>query len=323
MQNSPVFKMESVWMSSVYPFSKARLEFGDAVFGDAIYVVGGIDDEMRVLDTIDCYYPLSGEVVNLAKLPSAIHHPAVAIVGNTIYIAGGFKISGDPSDKDFKRHLTESSDFWSFTVPGGPLVAKSPLPEAKAAFSLVHHDGFLYAIGGQNGKFGNCKTVHKYDLVNNAWYEVSELVYPRNHLTAFSNGSHIYAVGGRYYENIDAPRIRDIVVRNYNTVEVYEASLNSWRLLDARMPEGKSGHAGVIVDNRFIIIYGGEVFAESLSGTYIFDTDSYTWVTGPTLNVARHGFGHGVVVDGKIYAVGGSSRYAFGPTKTAEVLRLL
>lgn len=308
---------EIKWQMDSYFLLSGRAEYDNVTIGDKIYFIGGINDVGDPIDTIDCYDTTSGEVYTVAKLPQPIHHPAAEIIDNIIYIAGGFIFS--PGDN--KLQLKESSYFTAFDVRNGQISEKASLPEAKAAMALIHHCGYLYAVGGQDGSFRNYRTVHKYDLKSDQWEKIADLIYPRNHLTTYSDGKYIYAVGGRYYDG--APKeIKDIIVKNYDSVEIYNPVVNSWRLLEERMPLGKSSHAGAIINDRFIIIYGGEVFSKVLRDTYLFDIKSKRWLLGPFLNIPRHGLGRGAIVGGKIYAIGGADKYGFGITKTSEILAI-
>lgn len=303
------------WLGEPYFLLSARAEYDSVVMGDRIYFIGGIDDVGNPINTIDCYNATSGKIHIAAKLPWPIHHPAVEIADNVIYIAGGFIFSSG----DDKLQLKESAHLIAFDTRSGKILEKTPLPEAKAAMALIHHNGYLYAIGGQDGKFRNYRTVYRYNLKTDQWEKTADLIYPRNHLTAYSDGKYIYATGGRYYDG--APKeIKDIVVKNYDSVEKYDSVTDSWQLIKERMPSGKSSHAGAIIDNRFIIVYGGEVFSKALRETYLFDIKSEKWLIGPLLNIPRHGLGRGAMIGDKIYAIGGADRYGFGATRTTDVL---
>lgn len=305
------------WQMDTYFLSSGRAEYDNVTIGDKIYFIGGIDDIGNPIDTIDCYDTTINEINTVVKLPRPIHHPAVEIVDNIIYIVGGFTFA--PGDN--KLRLKESARLTVFDTRSGEISEKASLPETKAAMTLIHHCGYLYAIGGQDGTFHNYRTVHRYDLKSDQWEKIADLIYPRNHLTAFSDGKYIYAVGGRYYNGVSI-EIKDIVVKNYDSVEIYDPVINSWRLLPERMPLGKSSHAGAIINNRFIIIYGGEVFPKVLKDTYLFDIKSKRWILGPSLNIPRHGLGSGAIIGDKIYAIGGADKYGFGITKTSEILTI-
>ena len=187
------------WQEESYFLPSGRAEYDNVVMDDRIYFIGGIDDIGNPIDTIDCYNAVSGEVHIAAKLPWPIHHQAAEIMDSIIYVAGGFIFSSG----DDKLQLKESSCLITFDTRSGKISKKTPLPEAKAAMTLIHHNGCLYAIGGQDGKFRNYQTVYRYNLKTDQWEKRADLVYPRNHLTAYSDGKYIYAVGGRYYDGMN------------------------------------------------------------------------------------------------------------------------
>ena len=307
-QEMPAWK----WNVESHRLPAGQLEFGSAAVDGKIYLIGGMDNEARPIDRIDRFDPENGILQTLANLPFALHHPAVAALGETIYIAGGFSFA--PGDD--KRQLEEEVRAFAFNARTGILREVASLPEPKSAFELVAHNGFLYAIGGQDGNFRSMNTVERYDPERNMWEPVAPLVFPGNHLTAFSDGSRIFALGGRVYQNTP----HEIVVRNYDAIQIYDPETNQWRLSPIKMPRGKSGHAGVMISNRFIIVYGGEEYATAVGETHIFDTATNSWQNGPTLNIPRHGLGDGIFFNGKVYAIAGSPRYGLGATDTVETL---
>lgn len=306
---------ETAWQITPHRLpAGGRLEFGSAVVDGRVYLIGGIDAAGNPLNTVDRYDPATGKTETLLELPFALHHASVAAAGTVIYIVGGFAFPDGAERTTFNA----SNRVFSFDTRNGVFGELASLPEAKAAAGIVHRNGKLYLAGGQDGKFRSQRTAYRYDIAQDAWEPIGSLNYPRNHFPALSGGGYIYAIGGRRY----AQAKPEMVVENYLSVEAYDPETNAWRFIQTKMPTGKSGNAGVIVDNRFILVYGGEEYARALRETYILDLATLLWAEGPPLKMPRHGFGEGILIENTLYAIGGSPNYGLDATDTIETLEV-
>jgi len=130
-----------------------RSEFGMALLGNRVYLIGGQDGSDDELDTLIQAPIHHGAEIDAfssnGSLPGVLSHPACAVVGSRLYVTGGS--SGD----SFWSRQGLSSDIYYYSVgPGGALSpdafdAGVDLPQALAFHRLAVSGGTLYAIGGQ------------------------------------------------------------------------------------------------------------------------------------------------------------------------------
>lgn len=107
----------------------------------------------------------------LPALPEPRSSHDAAILGDTIYVVGGWNLDGA---KDTVWHTTAWSLDLSATNPQWREIAK--LPFARRALAAVSHRNRLFAIGGMNEKGSPIKSVAIYDPSINAWTDAPELI---------------------------------------------------------------------------------------------------------------------------------------------------
>lgn len=64
----------------------------------------------------------------------------------------------------------------------------------RSLFSLIAAHGFIYAIGGNNGK--SLSTVERYDASANLWIAVESMIKPRVAAAAAALNGNIFVMGG-------------------------------------------------------------------------------------------------------------------------------
>lgn len=88
------------------------------------------------------------------------------------------------------------SSFDSFDLTSGKRLSLKPMNTARDELSLVHANGYLYAIGGGGNDGENLRSVERYDLGLNRWEPVENMLIPRRAHSVVSLGSSIYVFGG-------------------------------------------------------------------------------------------------------------------------------
>uniref|UniRef100_A0A3P8UP08 Kelch like family member 29 n=1 Tax=Cynoglossus semilaevis TaxID=244447 RepID=A0A3P8UP08_CYNSE len=179
------------------------------------------------------------------------------------------------------------ADVWCYMslLDNWNLVSRMTVPRCKHN-SLVY-DGKLYAIGGL-GVSGNLDHVERYDTITNQWETVSPLPKPVHSAAATVCGGKVYVFGGVNEAG-----------RSAGVLQSYVPQSNSWSFIESPMIDNK--YAPAVSLNGFIFILGG-AYARA---TTIYDPDKGNIKAGPNMNHSRQ-FCSAVILDGKIYATGGT-----------------
>lgn len=173
-----------------------------ATIGDCIYVMGGgfrqEDGMFRFLTTVEIYHP---ETDNWERGPDLImphDYPAVAVLGETIYILGGHHPDatqgGPKSDPGFD--FCERLD-----TNGGQWEEIAPLPTPRFALSATALSGKILAMGGVAFRpegFNNFTTIETYDPSTNRWTQEDSFALPwaAAGLGSARLGDNVYIFGG-------------------------------------------------------------------------------------------------------------------------------
>ncbi len=106
----------------------------------------------------------SGQWQPLAALPSGRSSHDAAVLGDKLYVVGGWKMAG-PSDGDW--HSTALVCDLSQDQPQWKEIAAPPF--TRRALAVAAHEGKLYAIGGMDDSNDTTTAVSIYDPQSNAW----------------------------------------------------------------------------------------------------------------------------------------------------------
>jgi N-acetylneuraminic acid mutarotase len=266
------------------PLPVARSEFAAAVIDRHIIVAGGFGAGTRV----DQYNPAAETWTRLADLPVAVHHPGVAALGGTLYVAGGY--TGDDS------HAVDH--VWAYDPTRDSWTARTPIPVARGAFGLVPFGGKLYAIGGARERLGGPVTgaVDVYDPAADRWRSATTMLTPREHLAVVATHDRIFAIGGRANGDEDD----QFAAAN----EAYDPVADRWDDR-ARLPVPRGGLSGVFVAGR-VVVLGGERGSHLYDDVNSFEPATNNWAPLPALPVALHGLAT-AAIDDALYAIGGST----------------
>jgi hypothetical protein len=106
----------------------------------------------------------SGQWQSLAPLPSGRSSHDAAVLGDKLYVVGGWKMAG-PSDGDW--HSTALVCDLSQDQPQWQEIATPPF--TRRALALAAHEGKLYAIGGMDDSNDTTTAMSIYDPQSNVW----------------------------------------------------------------------------------------------------------------------------------------------------------
>jgi Kelch motif len=167
--------------------------------GNRLYRIGGFTARNKSDEDHDLWS--SSEVTafdlndkswhELPPLPEPRSSFDAAVLGDTIYVVGGWTMAGDADSKwsstAWKLDLSAATPAWkSVTAP----------PIQRRALAVAAHGGKLYAIGGMKMRGGPTRSTDVYDPATGKWSTGPEIVGDDG-FTGF--GASAFATGGNLY----------------------------------------------------------------------------------------------------------------------------
>jgi hypothetical protein len=131
-----------------------------------------------------------------------------------------------------------------------------------------------------------------------AWHDGKDILVPGDHLTAASDRSYLYAVGGR----------RFISRNDTNAVQRYEPATDQWTRLPS-LPKPVSGAGAGIIGGQLLVAGGESTIPAVVSTVLAYDLTASTasWTALPSLTQGRHDLAV-AAVGNTLYAIGGSTQ---------------
>ncbi|MDP5274625.1 Kelch repeat-containing protein [Chengkuizengella axinellae] len=217
----------------------------------------------------------------------------VAEIDDLIYVVGG----DTDQTIDVYNPTTDSWNYNLTTLPNG---------RERTDFGVAAIGTKIYVVGGDNGTDTNMVDI--FDTTTQLWITGADMPTARSGLSLTAVGNKIYAMGGW---------------QQLNTVEVYDVVNDSWEDVSdgiSQMPTGRS-YLSLVTVEKMIYAIGGYISGDGDKQTVeVYNTDNNTWAAASDgidqLDMGRSGIGT-VLLDGKIYAIGGES--ADGLFNTVEV----
>ena len=242
------------------PTTRARMVA--VTFDGMIYVFGGAERRGgKVLDAVEVFNPEAGERgawKKLAKLPQALSAASAAVVGDKIYVIGGWdkgaqnEVYGtvfeyDPKEDKFKK--------------------KKDMPTPRGGLGAATFQGKIYAIGGWNFE-EVLRTVEVYDPATDTWEEKKQMPVARALFGITTLSGRIFAIGGlaTFSDNQN-----DEVLKR---VDVYNPALDEWVIDEAiPLPRGRAGVPATVAGGK-IYVPGGRAGIQSFPSIYEYTPGS-------------------------------------------------
>lgn len=188
--------------------------------------------------------PAKKEWIALPPLPEARSSHDAAVLGNIVYVVGGWKLQG----KDASQwHSTAWQMDLSSSQPEWKPIANPPV--TRRALALAAHNGKIYAIGGMLEKGGPTTSVVVYDPKTNQWSDGPKLL--GEGMNGF--GASAFATGGQLY-----------VSTHHGDLQRLTADGSAWETI-AKLPTDRFFHRMLPIDEDHMVIVGG---ASMKSGKY-------------------------------------------------------
>lgn len=261
----------------------------------AIYALAGTDENGKPALNVESFDGTEWKVET--TLPGeGLNAPTASIVGNKLYVIGGFKaVSNHPTDEvqvyDLQRHE------WSMA---------SPLPNPRGGHVAVVLANKIHLFGGGNS-VSTLADHSEYDPATNTWRELSPLPRSEGSPAAAVVDGEIYVIGGRSGYS------------DFGDVYIYDPASDFWSTGPSIEPRGT---AGAVLYCGGIYLFGGESQSKrkNLDEVFRLDLEKNAWETVTPMPDARK-FVRAVVFMDSVYIVGGSTQLAssHSPTGTASV----
>jgi serine/threonine protein kinase/N-acetylneuraminic acid mutarotase len=270
----------------------ARLMMGWTVLDGKIWIAGGLQHG-TTLQTVQSFDPQTGTWQTQPPLPIPLHHATAATYRGEVVVIGG------ASD-----NIAQASNK-VFALRGGSWVQLPSLGHARAGGAAAVVGEKLVVVGGQNDK----KIVPQTEVFDgNSWTDAGDMPTPREHLAAVSDGTYVYAIGGRFLSSD----------KNSAEFDRFDPSSGKWTTL-VDMPTPRGSYGAAFIDGRIVAV-GGEEPTQVLAVAEMYDIAENKWTALPPMPTARHAQ---VVaaVGNTVYCIGGANRPTHeGPIATVEAL---
>jgi N-acetylneuraminic acid mutarotase len=221
------------------PMPTPRAYASAVVHQNQIYVVGGCSSDVyqqfhNAVASLEVYDPALDSWAVLPSMPTPRVGPAAAVVGNKIYVIGGFTRSTWSANPVMEVYEINSGQ-WS-TAPSKP----TPCSWARAA---VWHDK-IYVFGGVGQGYFNVGEV--FDPATNTWSSCAPFSGGRYLEAVVTVDDEIYLIGGDRWEPQHV----------YDDVQVYDPFTDSWTV-KTPMPTAASCLDAVEVNHKIWVFGSG------------------------------------------------------------------
>ena len=225
-----------------------------------------------------------------ASMPKALLAPQVGVLGNEIYVVGGY--SGGPAYTDTQIY-NPVTNVWSTGVP---------LPAGTSNGSAAVVKNILYVIGGSPDSGPNYSTnaVWAYSPKTKTWTAKAAMPTPRYNLGVVVENNIIYAIGG-----IGGLNNGNSVL---NTVESYNPATDTWTEESPLLIDKEAASVGLVgtaLTGFTIVAADGYLQSDEDSGDNEgYDAATNTW-TSLTSDPEPRSFACAARIGTQLYAAGG------------------
>ncbi|MEX0981926.1 MAG: kelch repeat-containing protein [Bacteroidales bacterium] len=226
--------------------------FQPVVYGDAIYIVGGMTKgypKELPLENIWIYYPETDKWEKGDEIPEERRRGCAGTVvyNHKVYWVGGIKFG----------HTSGTTNYFdSYDLKTGQWEMHTDAPHIRDHFHAVVADDKLYCIGGRNtsvhypdnfGAFFNAviPEVNYYDFKEEKWYTLEDPIpVPTAAGGIVKLNNYLIYMGG------EGPRNKA-----YDETQCFDINTGGWTQLD-KMDTGRHGSAAILYNNKVYIAAG-------------------------------------------------------------------
>lgn len=266
---------------SMAPLNHARAAHAVVATDHAIYAIAGTGEKggqpVLAVERFD------GEKwTDETTLPGrGLNAPAAVVLGDKIFIIGGFNTVTNVPTADVSIYDTESRT-WS---------KGAPLPSPRGGHAAAVLDGKIHVVGGGNSQ-STIADHSEYDPTANVWIAKAKLPRALGSPAVVAFNKKLYSIGGRSGPD------------DFSDVSIYDSATDKWSKGPVIAPRATSG---AIAYRGAIYVFGGESQAESavLPDTLRLSKGAAKWMSDTAIPTPRS-FARAVVFRDAVYVIGGS-----------------
>ncbi len=289
----------------------ARTDGAGAVIGQAYLYAGGSDGSAAVATVYVSHAVRTGNLDTWSEgpaLPEARTDAASAVLGNTLYVIGGYGPDGKPTDTVYSTTVGNDGSLGDWKTEDA-----LALPAPRAGASAVPVSDGIVVMGGTDGTAPTrsvWKTQQDAKGVLQAWAEQSPLVEANVDGVAVHDGDVISLVGGRNAAgDVVATVQQGLVGGEKATTDDPNAIKAEWRAsAQTNLPAARTNLSGFTA-NGSIYIQGGSDASSPQAETWWTTPD-----TGGVIPEWHHlaAIDLGSALDGAAAVTSGSHAFLFG-----------
>lgn len=273
-----------------------RTEVSGAVWNGRIVVVGGLDAGGATSTAVELYDLATEAWSQGPDLPEPLHHTAVAVLGDRLYVIGGYGVR--------TARWTPQAEVWSLGPGESAWRVELSLRTARGAHAAVSTGDAIMVIGGVSERGEILTSTEVFDADSGSWVDGPPLAIEREHLAAAVDADgRVYAIGGRA-GGLGSSR---------DSVEVFDGS--EWTPA-AALRHARGGIGAATIDGHSCVA-GGEEELGTIGTIECLVEGS--WVVAGTLEVPRHGLAV-VAVGSALHIIGGGPQPGLTVSGVHEVV---
>jgi len=235
----------------------------------SVYSITGNDGTFLATTANQSYTESAGTWATLAVTPAARQQIGAQVVGDKIYMPGGYAASFVPSNV-----------FYIYDIPTNTWSTGPTLPTAVGDYAIgTYNDNFIYVIGGYNGT-SDVNTVQVYDIFANTWTAGTSKsgTAVAGLRGGIANGKIIVAGG---YSQTVGGTVNEAQIGTIDPLDPYSIT---WAALSP-MPYGTTSRfaAGAMLDR--VYFTGGDPTGAgtiALTNTFAYNVTTGAWELGPS-----------------------------------------
>lgn len=266
------------------PLLSTWTEMVSVAFGGKLYAFSGGFPKRA---DVEVYDPATNAWQMRKPMPVGMDHIGTAVLGNRIYVVGGFTLNRHRQVSDNVFEYDPANDSWR-------KLASLSAPRGSVAAAAV--DGRIHAFGGRKNETDVVATHEVYDPKTNTWSPAPPLPRGRDHMAAVTVDGKIHVVGGRFGANEDSTGLHDI----------YDPATQTFTS-GSLMPTPRGGGSGTFFHG-MVVYLGGEDDKRAYNENEGFDVKAGKWVKLAPMLTPRHGIGVSAIGDTLYVSGGGQSR---------------
>ncbi|XP_077086819.1 kelch-like protein 20 isoform X3 [Siphateles boraxobius] len=201
--------------------------------------------------------------------------------GSMLYLAGGEFPDG-----------SASREMWRYDPCFDSWLEMAPMNVARSELGLVMLDGYVFAVGGWEGR-SRLDSVECYNPHTNTWQFMESVKMAVTSPAVVALDGLLYVTGGAVLEDGDGTDL----------AQVYNPKSCVWAEV-ASMQIARSGSAACILKGKIYVIGGWHASTENTDKVECYDPKTNQWTMCAPMKERRYRPGV-AVVDGKIYVLGG------------------